>query len=78
MGEKMARDAVAEAWASIDGKLDEYIADREASGGLIKDGVPLGYYEGYQSDAAELIKRIANRGYVLSPPPGRSALGKGE
>lgn len=58
-------DAVAEAWASIDGKLEKYEQDRDTPGGMYDDGVPWGYYDGYQVEARELIARIKKRGYVL-------------
>jgi hypothetical protein len=58
-------DAVAEAWASIDGKLELYQKD-EASRLLDKKGVPLGYFEGYRADARALIERIKYRGYNLT------------
>lgn len=57
------RDAVAEAWASIDGKLELYEAERDA------DEITTGHFVGYQAEAAELIKRIEQRGFVLVPKP---------
>jgi len=47
-----AIEALAEAWASLDGKLDEFLAGR---GGEDTEGD----YHGYLSDAAELAKRLA-------------------
>lgn len=58
-----ATEAVADAWASIDGKRDKFWScksdpDEEAISG---------YYSGYMEDAAELIRRLEARGYVLVP-----------
>ena len=51
-------EAVAEAWASIDGKLDEF------KGG--KCGFDhLGHYEGYLTEARELITRLERRGFKI-------------
>lgn len=63
MGEqrKTAVDAIAEAWASIDGKLPQYSHER-ATG--IRGS---GHYEGYQTEAAELIKRLETRGFKVVP-----------
>jgi hypothetical protein len=57
-------DAVAEAWASIDGKDDEYRAGRNAASILDEPG---GHFSGYQSEAQELIQRIEKRGYKIVP-----------
>lgn len=52
--------AVAEACASMDGNLDEYLeGTRGPDAG--------GYVPAYQSDAKELLKRIKARGYTLGP-----------
>ena len=53
-----AIEALAEAWASLDGKLDEFLAGRAG-----KDTE--GDYHGYLSDAAELAKRLEHRGYAI-------------
>lgn len=52
-----AVQAVAEAWASIDGKLNAYRAG--------KPGDEDGYRDGYDIEAEELIKRLEARGYML-------------
>lgn len=57
-------DAVADAWASIDGKVDEYRAGRSVSSIVDEPG---GHFGGYQADAKELIERITKRGFVLVP-----------
>ncbi|MGE8128912.1 hypothetical protein ACQKQD_18225 [Methylobacterium sp. NPDC080182] len=61
-----AIDAVAEAWASIDGKLDEYRRERDEDVGLTDEGCT-GHFEGYQAEADELIRRIEARGFMLIP-----------
>lgn len=53
--------AIAEAWASIDGKLALFHKDKNA------DDYGEGYYEGYLTDAAELKKRLLARGYKIVP-----------
>ena len=57
-----AIEALAEAWASLDGKLEEFHAGRAG-----KDTE--GHYLGYLSDAAELAKRLKRRGYVIVRAP---------
>ena len=58
---KDAREAVADAWASVDGKLDAFRAGR----GLPIAAQPGGHYVGYLCDADALIERIERRGYRL-------------
>jgi hypothetical protein len=50
-------ELTAEAWASIDGKLEEFRLDR--AGRL---NPTAGHYEGYKEDAAELLRRLNARG----------------
>ena len=57
-----AIEALAEAWASLDGKLDEFLSGR---GGEDTEGD----YHGYLSDAAELAKRLEHRGYRIVRAP---------
>ena len=57
-----AIEALAEAWASLDGKLDEFLAGR---GGEDTEGD----YHGYLGDAAELAKRLEHRGYMIVRAP---------
>lgn len=56
-----ALEAVADAWASIDGKTSEFRNGRYA------DSIEAygGHYAGYMSDAEELIERIEKRGYKI-------------
>lgn len=58
-----AVEALADSWASIDGKLDQF-RDCKASPMLEED---LGSYEGYMAEAQEMIKRIEVRGFKLVP-----------
>lgn len=54
------QEALAESWASIDGKLDEFRAGKgqpeEAHGG---------HYGGYMAEAEEMIKRLEKRGFAV-------------
>jgi hypothetical protein len=54
-------DAVAQALAGADGKLETYKAE-EATGELI-----WGHYERYQAEAKSLIERVEARGFKLVP-----------
>lgn len=55
-------DALADAWASIDGKLDEYRAGRNAASIVDEPG---GHFSGYQGEAVEMIRRLEARGYTI-------------
>jgi len=55
-------EALADAWASIDGKMEEFRAGKEAAS---IEAEPGGYYSGYMSDADELAKRLLKRGYII-------------
>lgn len=57
-----ATSAVAEAWATMDGKLEAYKAGANVNT-LAEE--PGGHFSGYQADAEELIRRIAERGFIL-------------
>lgn len=54
-------EALAESWASIDGKLDKFRDDKA------EPDPTSGYYEGYISDAEEMIRRLEKRGWTLAP-----------
>src|SRR5262249_40442351 len=58
-----AIEALAEAWASLDGNLEGFHAGRAGED-------TEGHYHGYLSDAAELAKRLERRGYVRLGAPG--------
>lgn len=57
-------EALADAWASIDGKVEKFRAGKGATS--IEDE-PGGYYSGYMSDADELAKRLLKRGFIITP-----------
>ena len=57
-------EALADAWASVDGKAEKFRAGKGAAS--IEDE-PGGYYSGYMSDASELAKRLLKRGYTITP-----------
>lgn len=54
-------EAVAEAWASIDGKLESFRKGRN----IVDDDA--GHYVGYMADAQELIERVNARGVMMIP-----------
>lgn len=56
-----AIEAVAEAWASIEGRLIRFRAGKTDRSPDRVDGT----YQGYMVEAAELIARVERRGFVL-------------
>ena len=58
-----AAEALADAWASMDGKLDDFRAGKHA-GSL--DDEPGGHYSGYLCEAQEMLKRLERRGYRIA------------
>jgi hypothetical protein len=67
-----AEEAVAEAWASIDGKLDAFTFERDNP--KSPEAEIGGHYEGYMAEAREMIRRLEARGYTVralqdAPPP---------
>lgn len=56
-------EAVADALASIEGKLPEFRRERA------ERDLQSGVYEGYMVEARELIERIGTRGWLLIGPP---------
>lgn len=59
-------DAVAEAWASIDGKIDAYRRERDNDIDW-DDPTFTGHFYGYQAEAEELIRRLEARGFSVIP-----------
>lgn len=59
-----AIEAVADAWASIDGKVDQF---RAGKGAASFEDEPGGHYSGYMEEAAELMKRLLDRGFIIAP-----------
>lgn len=56
-------EALAQAWASIDGKLERFIADRDSVALNKADGS----YAGYMAEAREMERRPLSRGYAIVP-----------
>jgi hypothetical protein len=54
-------EAIADAWASIDGKLDKFRAGK----GMRLEDEPGGHYSGYMAEAEEMINRLRARGYLV-------------
>lgn len=52
-------EAFAEAWASIDGKLENFLRDKSEAGKQHSEDT--GIYEGYMYEAAELLNRAGKR-----------------
>ena len=64
--DKNAIEAVAEAWASIDGKDDHFRRERDEKVRFM-DPTCTGHYAGYLAEAEELICRIERRGFTVRP-----------
>lgn len=56
-----AEEALAESWASIDGKMEAF---RDGKG-LPTRQQPGGHYSGYMAEAQEMIARLRKRGFTL-------------
>lgn len=56
-----AEEALADAWASIDGDLTKFRRGRTAKS-IMAFG---GHYEGYMAEATELRQRLFRRGYRI-------------
>lgn len=63
-----AIEALAEAWATMDGKAVEF---RDGRGKPIGDQ-PGGHYEGYMVEAEEVIHRLRRRGFRMTQEGGAS------
>ena len=57
-------EALADAWASIDGKLEKFRAGKGAAD--IRDE-PGGHWSGYMEEAREMIQRLEKRGFTVVP-----------
>ena len=55
-------EALAQAWAGMDGKLDRFLANK-ADRSLDTDGT----YPGYLAEAYEVIIRLEKLGYTVTP-----------
>ena len=56
-----AKEALAESWASIDGRLGKF---KEGKG---KEHPLSDHYDGYMHEAGTMIERLRKRGYVIVP-----------
>ncbi len=54
-------EALAEAWASIDGRLERFRACKADKALDLKDGS----YSGYMCEAEEMIERLETRGFTV-------------
>jgi uncharacterized protein (DUF433 family) len=57
-------EALADAWASIDGKVEKFRAGKGASSLMEEPG---GHYSGYMCEAEEMIRRLNARGFDVTP-----------
>lgn len=64
-----AIEALAEAWASIDGKLEQFRAGKQAKTLTEEVEQHGGHYSGYTAEAEEMIRRLQARGYDVTPLP---------
>jgi len=70
MSEKPEVEALAEVWASIDGRLESFQRERELKeplGNLLDDPTFMGHYVGYIAEAEEMIRRLNDRGFTITP-----------
>jgi len=59
--EQAVIEALAEAWASIDGRAVKFRQGKTDQ--AVED--EFGHYQGYMAEAAELIRRLEKRGYTI-------------
>jgi hypothetical protein len=57
-------EALADAWASIDGKGDQF---RAGKGAASFEDEPGGHYSGYMAEAQEMMLRLLRRGFIIVP-----------
>lgn len=62
-----AVEALAEAWASMDGKLGQFQAGKRAKTLIEEVEQHGGHYGGYMADAESMIERLQARGYDVTP-----------
>jgi hypothetical protein len=62
--EPAAIEALADAWASIDGKAEKF---RAGKGAASFEDEPGGHYSGYMAEAEEMLVRLLKRGFILTP-----------
>jgi hypothetical protein len=74
-GKLTAVEALAQSWASIDGKLEPFLFERDNNISVF-DPRCTGHYEGYMAEAETMIVRLKTRGYeivAIEPPSTPSA-----
>ncbi len=62
-------EALADAWASIDGKVDYFRREKGMDIPPEEDWKRLdwrGHYEGYMAEAEEMIQRLERRGFTVA------------
>jgi hypothetical protein len=59
-------EAVAQSWASIDGKLEQYLFEKADATITYDSPLYIGTYNGYYAEAEELIRRLNKRGYTIT------------
>ena len=67
--QRSAVEALAEAWASIDGKLEEFRTEKAiAEGQFATTSIVMnGHYAGYMAEASEMIDRLRARNFDVTP-----------
>lgn len=68
--EQLDRDAIealADAWASVDGKVDDFRAGKNCTSMEEEFEKFGGRYSGYMEDAEELMNRLLKRGFAVVP-----------
>ena len=58
-----AIEAIADAWASIDGRMGSFRAGK----GKPRSDAAGGHYDGYILDATSMMERLEQRGYTVTP-----------
>jgi len=69
MSERPEVEALAEAWASIDGKLASFQRERSQPDMAWDHPEFKGHYVGYISEAEEMIRRLEARGFTVTALP---------
>lgn len=65
-------EALAEAWASIDRKIEAFHRERDDPTLDHESPIYTGHYEGYMVEAAEMISRLRARGYDVTAIEGNT------
>jgi hypothetical protein len=62
-----AVEALAEAWASIDGNVAPFLKGKRATSPEEEYEEHGGHYSGYIAEAEEMLTRLLKRGFILTP-----------